>query len=199
MLWLVFSFCLYGFAGPPLWFYNVPSSSMADTLLVGDVFLADLDAYAVDGPRRGDVAVFDHRGTTYVKRVIGLPGDHVRMLNGAVVLNGTPVERHLASDAPLPGEPAAARLYVEKLPDGASYETLSLEMHGALDDTQEVAIPPGHFFVLGDNRDNSVDSRLPQIGLVARRELVGRATTLLFSIDRDTGEVRSGRFLQPIR
>ena len=87
MLWLIFAFSVYGFAGPPVWFYNVPSGSMADTLLVGDVFLAAMDAYAGDDPHRGDVAVFERNGTTYVKRVIGLPGDRVQMINGRLVLN----------------------------------------------------------------------------------------------------------------
>src|SRR4249919_2809369 len=101
MLWLIFAFSYYGFAGPPVWFYNVPSSSMADTLIVGDVFLAAMDAYAQEGPRRGDIAVFEHGGTVYVKRVIGLPGDRVQMVDGEVVLNGKPVERALTADRPI--------------------------------------------------------------------------------------------------
>ena len=72
MLWYIFFYSLFGFAGPPIWSYNVPSSSMADTLIVGDVFLANTYAYATNPPQRGDVAIFEVDHTTYVKRVIGL-------------------------------------------------------------------------------------------------------------------------------
>jgi signal peptidase I len=198
MLWLIFAFSVYGFAGPPVWFYNVPSGSMADTLLVGDVFLAAMDAYAADDPHRGDVAVFERNGTTYVKRVIGLPGDRVQMINGRLVLNRKPVEREPASDKPISDEPPGARLYVETLPDGARYETLQLEQQGFLDNTKEFRVPAGYYFVLGDNRDNSLDSRSPQVGFVPRERFVGRATTLLFSLTPEDREWRGDRFLQPI-
>jgi len=199
VLWLIFVFCVYGFAGPPVWFYNVPSGSMADTLIVGDVFLASMDAYAVDDPHRGDVAVFERDTTTYVKRVIGLPGDRVQMIDGRLVLNGKAVERKPASDKPIGDEPSGARLYVETLPNGIRYETLELEQQGFLDDTKEFNVPAGHYFVLGDSRDNSLDSRSAQIGFVPRERFVGRAATLLFSLAPETREWRGDRFLQPIR
>src|SRR5438105_12847353 len=108
MLWLIFAFSVFGFAGPPVWFYNVPSSSMADTLLVGDVFLAAMDAYAGDDPRRGDVALFDRHGTVYVKRVIGLPGDRVQMIDGTPFINGTAVARQPSSHRAIGDNPPGA-------------------------------------------------------------------------------------------
>ena len=199
MLWLIFVFTVYGFAGPPVWFYNVPSGSMADTLIIGDVFLAATDAYAGDDPHRGDVAVFDRNRTIYVKRVIGLPGDRVQMIAGRLILNGKPVDREPASDGLIGDEPPGARLYMETLPNGVRYKTLVLQQPGFLDNTDEFTVPVGHYFVLGDNRDNSLDSRSSQIGFVPLERFVGRATTLLFSLAPDTRELRSDRFLQPIR
>jgi len=199
MLWLIFFYSVYGFAGPPIWFYTVPSSSMADTLVVGDVFVADTGAYARHGPQRGDVAVFELGRTTYVKRVIGLPGDRIQIEKGQLILNGKAVDRSPASDQPIGDEPAGARLELETLPNGVSYETLDLQAGGSAENTPEYAVPPESYFVLGDNRDNSLDSRHKQMGYIARGQFVGRAITLLFSISRETGELRSGRFLQPIR
>jgi signal peptidase I len=199
MLWFIFFYSVYGFAGAPIWFYNVPSSSMADTLIVGDVFLANLGAYAAASPQRGDVAVFDLRGTTYVKRVIGLPGDRIEIVKGQLIINGKAVERSLASDHPIGAAPPEARLEVETLPNGVSYETLDLQTDGFSDTTPEYSVPAGSYFVLGDNRDNSLDSRHTQFGYVRRAQFIGRATTLVFSFSGETGELRGDRFLRPIR
>jgi len=198
MFWFIFFYSVYGFAGPPVWLYNVPSSSMADTLLVGDVFLADLEAYAGKNPERGDVAVFDLHGTTYVKRVIGLPGDRVQLVHGQLIINGKPVDRSLANDRPIGDEPPEARLEMETLPNGVRYEALYLQTEGLSENTEEFSVPPESYFVLGDNRDNSVDSRHKQVGYVERDQFVGRAATLLFSVSRETGELRGNRFLRPI-
>lgn len=198
MFWFIFFYSVYGFAGPPIWFYNVPSGSMADTLLVGDVFVANTDAYAGNDPQRGDVAVFELGPTTYVKRVIGLPGDRIQIVKGQLIINGKPVDRSEASDRPIGGEPPEARLELETLPNGVRYETLDLQASGFADNTSEYSVPPESYFVLGDNRDNSLDSRHKQIGYIPRNQFVGRATTLLYSFSRETGEWRGDRFLRPI-
>ena len=188
--------------GPPVWFYNAPSSSMAETIMVGDVYLADIDVYARKDPQRGDVALFHpHAGdpTVYAKRVIGLPGDRVQMVDGRLVLNGTPVSREPGPDGPIAEAPPGARRYLETLPNGVRYETLDFEEGGFLDNTQAFEVPPGSYFVLGDNRDNSTDSRVADIGFVPRDRFIGRVAWLLYSVDPGTRELRPERLLQAIR
>lgn len=159
-------------------------------------------------PARGDIAVFRHPvdGTEYIKRVIGLPGDTVAMRGGGLVLNGSPVPRRRFADFILPVSPNTAcawgavsetaadgarqcryTRYTESLPGGRSYLTLDF---GATpqDSFGPVTVPAGHVFVLGDNRDNSQDSRFPAhvgggVGLVPTSRLVGRAEIVLFSTD----------------
>jgi signal peptidase I len=202
MLWLIFVVSIYGFAGPPVWFYNAPSTSMAETIMIGDVYVADTDIYARKDPERGDVAVFHpHAGdpTLYVKRVIGLPGDRVQMVDGRLVLNGTPVSREPGREGPIAEAPSDARRYFETLPNGARYETLDFAEGGFLDDTRVFDVPPGNYFVLGDNRDNSTDSRVADVGFVPRDRFVGRAAWLIYSVDPDTRELRPERLLRPLR
>lgn len=159
-------------------------------------------------PERGDIAIFRHPvdGTEYIKRVIGLPGDTVAMRAGQLVLNGAPVERSRFADFVLPVSPntscawGAAQerdsggrpicryaRFSETLPSGRSYLVLDF---GATpqDDYAPVTVPRGHVFMLGDNRDNSQDSRFAAtaaggVGLVPTDRLVGRAEIVLFSTD----------------
>jgi signal peptidase I len=159
-------------------------------------------------PERGDIAIFRHPvdGTEYIKRVIGLPGDSVAMRAGQVVLNGAPVPKTRFADFVLPVSPntrcawgaaqergadgkAQCRYarYSETLPGGRSHLTLDF---GATpqDSFGPVTVPPGHVFLLGDNRDNSQDSRFAAvagggIGLVPVSQLVGRAEIVLFATD----------------
>ena len=157
-------------------------------------------------PARGDVAIFRHPvdGTEYIKRVIGLPGDTVALRDGQVVLNGVPLPQRRVADFALPVSATAdcawgaarevdakgvrrcryAR-FAETLPDGRSYAVLDFG-RTPQDDFGPVAVPPGHVFMLGDNRDNSQDSRFAAragggVGLVPARRLVGRFETVLFS------------------
>lgn len=172
-----------------------------DASLVSGTFFAKL-------PERGDVAIFRHEadGAEYIKRVIGLPGDRVAMRGGAVELNGKAIPRQRIADfsiAQSPNTPCAwgatrdassdGRVtcryvrYRETLPGGRSYEVLDF---GATpqDRFGPITVPVGHIFLLGDNRDNSQDSRFPPrpnggVGLVPAEMLVARAGLVLFSSD----------------
>ncbi len=151
-------------------------------------------------PERGDVVVFktpqDNR-TDYVKRVIGLPGDTVQLRDGVVILNGTPIPKQRVDDliaSPTSGQPCLQSgeilchfpRYRETLPNGRSYDVLDLRQQDS-DTTQMFSVPAGYVFLMGDNRDNSEDSRIPValggIGLVSTDNLVGRAQLMFFSWD----------------
>ena len=188
--------------------FNIPSESMLPTLLVGDYLFVSKYSYgysrhslpwspplfsgriAESAPERGDVAVFKlprDDDTDYIKRIVGLPGDRIQMKDGRLYLNGEPVARSRIEDFPYTddfGNVLFAPQYVERLPNGAAYRTLDLLPNGAHDDTGEYLVPPGHYFAMGDNRDNSLDSRVASaVGLVPAENLVGRAEILFFSTD----------------
>jgi signal peptidase I len=188
--------------------FNMPSGSMKPTLVVGDYFFVSKYAYGYSHfslpsspalfpgrifptePRRGDVVVFRNPkgpATDYVKRIVGLPGDRIQMKDGLLYINMTPVRRERVEDFVDGESPAATRIrrWRETLPNGVSYETLDLQENGFLDNTQEFAVPADHYFTMGDNRDNSTDSRvLSQVGYVPFENLVGRAEIIYFSIQR---------------
>ncbi|MFM8939317.1 MAG: signal peptidase I, partial [Phenylobacterium sp.] len=141
-------------------------------------------------PERGDIIVFklprDGR-TDYIKRLIGVPGDRVQMRQGLLYLNGQPVARRqteLVSETGGSGMVRPVARIEETLPGGRRYMTNDFGADGDLDDTPEVIVPPGHYFFIGDNRDNSADSRLPTeigVGLVPEENLVGKARLVLLS------------------
>ena len=141
-------------------------------------------------PERGDIIVFklprDGR-TDYIKRLVGVPGDRVQMRQGLLYLNGQPVERRqteLVTETGGSGLVRPVARVEETLPDGRRYMTNDFGTDGDLDDTPEVIVPPGHYYFLGDNRDNSADSRLPTeigVGLVPEENLVGKARLVLLS------------------
>jgi signal peptidase I len=170
-------------AAPPLSIksYYTPSGSNVPTLLVGDRFFVELGAYRDHPPRRGDMAVFrlpTNNRVDYVKRIVGLPGDTVQMRDGVLYLNGEAVPRQPLDDYQLRSEGSVTTLhqYVETLPEGSSYRIVKAGDHGPLDNTQIFTVPPAHYFALGDNRDNSLDSRVQaQFGYVPEANLIGRA------------------------
>lgn len=144
-----------------------------------------------DTPKRGDVAVFKLPSDTdidYIKRVIGLPGDRIMMRDGVLYINGEAVKKERIEDYTDPSESGlrtAVPQYLETLPNGVSYRVLDTEPLGEADNTEEYVVPEGHYFMMGDNRDNSQDSRYPRVGYVPIENFVGRADIIFFSVSPD--------------
>lgn len=206
----------------PFW---IPSGSMKETLLIGDWLFVNKFAYGYSrhscpfslcpfegrlfgsDPERGDVVVFRHpgNGSDFIKRVIGLPGDTVQLVNGRIILNGEELPQAPAAqfeeayapqgpmqqpprceNAPVPlGATCTKSRAIETLPGGRSYAVLNIDANGAGDNTPPFTVPSGHYFFLGDNRDNSVDSRFGRavggVGFVPADHLIGRADRIVFS------------------
>ena len=160
--------------------FDSPSSSMSPTLNAGDYFFAEKFAYAGAPPRRGDVIVFravEGAGTvSFVKRIVGLPGDQVQLVGGRLRINGRAVGIALAPGRWTYcefGECRPVPEYFESLPGGARHRVVQASTDGSLDNTQVFAVPAGSYFVLGDNRDNSNDSR-GDLGFIPAENIVGR-------------------------
>ena len=187
--------------------FNIPSGSMKPTLLVGDYLFVSKYSYGysrysfpwspplfdgrilVDEPERGDVIVFkkpSDNETDYIKRLIGLPGDRIQMLGGILHINGEPVMREKLGQS-TDQDTFSTRsfdVYRETLPNGRQHLIWEASDNDHLDNTNEYLVPEGHFFFMGDNRDNSRDSRvLYDVGYVPLDNLVGRAEFLFFSHD----------------
>jgi signal peptidase I len=185
--------------------FNIPSGSMKATLLVGDYLFVSKYSYGyshysvpfspplfsgrifASAPERGDVVVFrlpKDDSTDYIKRVIGLPGDRIQMIGGVLHINGKAIKREPVEpfiDDENGGE--RVRRWRETLPNGLTYETLDLQDNGSLDNTDEYVVPADHYFMMGDNRDNSTDSRvLSAVGYVPFENLIGKAQIVFFSI-----------------
>ncbi|WP_269582790.1 signal peptidase I [Roseibium sp. Sym1] len=183
--------------------YNTPAGSMEPALQVGDMFLAERivpDFGATYEPVRGDIIVFDlptNPEIPYVKRLIGLPGDRIQMRDGKVYLNGEPLRYEKSDDYVRRGPDGAIRsvpCFKEILPGGRAYQLLDLTPEGVSDNTREFEIPEGHVFVLGDNRDNSVDSRyISRVGYVPIENITGIARRVYFSGPEESLRWRSLR------
>lgn len=192
--------------------FYVPSASMEPTLLIGDALLASKFPYGYSTaslpihvalpmserlfatlPARGDVVVFrwpGDRAQAWVKRVIGLPGDRVQLRGGVVYINGEAAQMRpdgIGEAEEDDGSRSPAARYIETLPGGASHPVFKLIANNRLDDTAEIVVPPHSLFVLGDNRDNSADSRVPVraggVGLLPVGNLVGRVDSVVGSWD----------------
>lgn len=203
--------------------FNIPSGSMEPTLLVGDYLFVSKYSYGYSKysmpfspslfegrifgslPKRGDVAVFKYPRDTsidYIKRIVGLPGDHIQMKQGQLYINGQecPREPMGTFDTDDSGYVQREKLYMETLPNGVRHQILKATdgtdasrrpgFDPAKDfdpnNTIDYVVPPDHVFAMGDHRDNSADSRfMNAVGFVPVENLVGRAEILFFSIDAE--------------
>ncbi|MDD3182218.1 MAG: signal peptidase I [Alphaproteobacteria bacterium] len=211
--------------------FNIPSSSMVPGLLIGDYLFVSKYSYGYSSlsslfgvlpiqgrafgkePARGDVAVFklpSDGHTDYIKRIIGLPGDKIQMRHGLLYINGVAVERQklaepVARDYLEPSPNAVD--YIETLPGGFKHVIREEGDDMALDDTDVFMVPERHYFAMGDNRDNSQDSRTTTVAFIPADNLVGKAQILFFSLDEHAhfwefwkwpSSVRWGRLLKKI-
>ncbi|MEM9574210.1 MAG: signal peptidase I [Pseudomonadota bacterium] len=202
--------------------FSIPSGSMRPTLLEGDYLFVTKWAYGyskhsmpfspdlfegriwAEDPKRGDVAVFKfppNPSLDYIKRVVGLPGDTIQMKAGQLFINGTAVEREKVGqidDIDITEVDRPVDVYRETLPNGVSYTTLDVSEGTVGDDTREFVVPDGHFFAMGDNRDNSSDSRF-NVGFVPMENLVGRANIVFFSIAGGASPIEIWRWPSEVR
>jgi signal peptidase I len=189
--------------------FTIPSGSMMPTLLVGDYIFVNKFSYGYSKyslpfspnlfegrifesePERGDIAVFrfpPNPSIDYIKRIVGLPGDRIQMIGGVLQVNGQPVPKIqdgvFTSDYRMdPGTDVP--VFRETLENGVSYDTLDQAQGTRGDDTREFIVPEGHYFAMGDNRDNSLDSRF-DVGFVPAENLIGKASLIFFSLGNDT-------------
>lgn len=188
---------------------QIPSESMMPTLQVGDRLLADKTAYgwsrhslvfdpgfSLTGengriwhakPERGDIVTFTHphKKETYIKRVIGLPGDRIALENGRLIINSNVVQRqlrHRYTYREFQGGIVTVTLYDEIFPEGGRHLIIERNDSSLGDNFREVVVPKGQFFVMGDNRDNSTDSRFSSMGFVPLENLQGKARIISYSL-----------------
>ncbi|MDP3173653.1 MAG: signal peptidase I [Phenylobacterium sp.] len=215
--------------------FTIPSASMQPNLLEGDYIIVSKYAYGWShhsipfsppifsgrvfghAPKRGDVIVFklprDGR-TDYVKRLIGLPGDRIDVRGGEVFLNGKPIPREVMPSVEVDsgyGFVRNVQRFRETLPEGVRYVTYDYGADGEMDNVGGFIVPEGHYFFMGDNRDNSLDSRAPSaigVGYVPAENLVGRAEIILLSWKQSASifkpwtwvmDARPGRFFRLLK
>jgi signal peptidase I len=185
--------------------FSIPTASMQSTLMIGDYFIANKFAWGFGKysfpvplpfngrflefatPQRGDIAVFHNiSDEDYIKRIIGMPGDTIQMKQGRLYINGTMIERKeigQSTDTDSTMDTVPVTLYQETLPNGVKHTIQEIGDNQQLDNTAVYTVPAGHFFMMGDNRDRSADSRvLNQVGYVSADQLIGKAEARFFSI-----------------
>jgi signal peptidase I len=189
--------------------FNIPSGSMIPTLLIGDYLFVSKYSYGYSRfslpfapdlfegrifkhfPKRGDVAVFKNPhqiATDYIKRIVGLPGDRIQVRGGQLYINGNEAPRTLVRNDYNSEDEQGVQMqqpeYRETLPGGREHFILKAGDEGWQNNTPEFVVPENHLFAMGDNRDNSQDSRFQNaVGFVPMDNLVGRAEFIFFSVD----------------
>lgn len=190
--------------------FHIPSSSMKDTLLIGDYIFVSKYSYGYgrysfplgivpfkgrffdSTPQRGDVVVFrkpNQPSIDFIKRLVGLPGDRIQVKNGVLYINDEEIPRRAIEDYKDTEEGAVTtmRRFIETMPNKKSYHVLDMTQFGTVDNTDVYTVPERHYFMMGDNRDNSTDSRyLDEVGFVPEENLIGRAEIIFFSMKDDT-------------
>jgi signal peptidase I len=200
--------------------FDIPSHAMMPTLLEGDYLFVSKFSYGYSrfslpfvppawsgrilatDPQLGDVVVFalpKDQSTTYIKRVIGFAGDRIQIKEGLLHINGKAVARErladYTGDQPCGPSVKPAKHWRETLPNGVSHETLDCVDNGFFDNTVEYTVPPGHIFAMGDNRDNSTDSRVQSaVGYIPLENVFGRAEMIFLSRERRSDGAASVRF-----
>ena len=217
--------------------FNIPSGSLIPTLLIGDYLFVSKYSYGYSkhsfpfspdvfsgriigsDPKRGDIAVFKlprDGSTDYIKRVIGLPGETVQLIEGRLYINGVVAPRERVASIRTRdafGREADVPTYRETLPGGTSHQIIERDGdRGFYDNTPTFKVPAGHYFMMGDNRDNSTDSRVSGadggVGPVPLENFVGRAEIIFFSVEEGEAawqfwkwpwSVRWSRIFSPVR
>ena len=198
--------------------FSIPSGSMIPTLLVGDYLFVSKWSYGyskyslpfspdvfegrilASQPDRGDVVVFrkpHEEDIDYIKRLVGMPGDRIQVREGVLYVNGKAVPRESAGAFTF-DDGTTAEQYRETLPNGVSYITLDLSPNSPGDNTREFVVPADHYFMMGDNRDNSLDSRF-DVGYVPFENLVGKARVIFFSIKDDVSPLEVWQWPSDLR
>jgi signal peptidase I len=197
--WLVIGLVVFSFRSSLADWSDVPTGSMKPTILEGDRVYVNKLAYDLkvpfttrhlaewSNPRRGDIVVFfsPYDGKRLVKRVVGVPGDTIELRNDSLILNGQPVEYKPIAEELLRGVALVDRsrqVYAEEQLPGQHHVVAAIPALPAMRNFGPSQVPEGHYFMMGDNRDDSFDSRY--YGPVERRRIVGQATAVVLSFDR---------------
>lgn len=227
---LLLAVLIRSFAWEP---FNIPSGSMFPTLMIGDYLFVDKYPYGYSRysfpfgvmpiedriwtrhmPKRGDVIVFKlptNTSTDYIKRIIGMPGDKIQVINGRLYINNNMIERTPLGYERLDngnGAMLTVMRYRETLPEGVTHDIYEESDTGPLDNAGPFYVPEGHYFGMGDNRDNSRDSRVMDlVGYIPFKNIVGRASLIFFSVSGDAPfykvwewpfDIRYSRLMQAI-
>jgi len=215
--------------------FTIPSASMEPTLLQGDYIIVSKFSYGYSKhsvpfspplfsgrimgrtPERGDIIVFKlprDGHTDYIKRLIGLPGDRIQVIGGVLHINGKAIPRKPLTPVMVDsgyGFTRSVERFQETFPNGKTFITYDFGPDGEVDNTQVFVVPEGHYFFMGDNRDNSLDSRVPSeigVGYVPAENLVGKAQIIMLSWDKDASllkpwtwllDARPSRFFQHLK